>query len=98
MQLADAGDAPVSQSGITITAEIASGPSGATLGNATATTNASGRATFSGLAISGPAGTYVLRFESGSLTPVSSGNIALSAGAAGSLILDDRACDLCRER
>ena len=87
VQLADAGDAPVSQSGVTITAEIASGPGGATLGNATATTNASGRATFSGLAISGPAGTYVLRFESGSLTPVSSGNIVVSAGAAESLTL-----------
>jgi len=61
---------------------IASGPSGASLANATATSNASGRATFSGLAITGGVGTYTIRFESGSLEPVTSAGIDLSAGQA----------------
>ena len=95
VQIADANGAPISQSGTTITVEIASGPSGGALSNATATTNASGRATFSGLTLTGPAGTYVLRFESGSLTPVSSGNIALSAGRRRLAVLDDATRDVC---
>jgi hypothetical protein len=39
------------------------------------------------LAITGEAGTYTLRFESGSLDPVTSANIALSAGAASVLAI-----------
>ena len=81
VQIADAGGAPVAQGGTPITAEIESGPAGARLDNAGTTTNASGLATFSGLAITGPIGTYVLRFVAGSLASVSSGNIVLSAGA-----------------
>src|SRR2546422_160376 len=65
----------------------ASGPAGATLSNATATTVASGAATFSGLAISGTAASYTLRFESGSLTPATSGTITLGAGTATQLTI-----------
>src|SRR2546422_6948122 len=64
----------------------ASGPAGATLTNATATTVGSGAATFSGLAISGTAASYTLRFESGTLTTATSGTITLGAGAAATLV------------
>src|SRR3989449_10693632 len=65
----------------------ASGPAGATLSNATATTLASGAATFSGLAISGTAASYTLRFESGTLTAATSGTITLGAGTATQLTI-----------
>jgi hypothetical protein len=87
IQIADASGAAVSQASTTITAVIASGPSGASLANATATTNASGRATFSGLAITGSVGTYTIRFESGSLDPVTSAGIDLSAGAPSAMVI-----------
>ena len=60
---------------------IASGPSGATLAGASAVTNDAGTATFSGLTITGLTGSYTIRFESGTLTPVTSGTITLGAGA-----------------
>ena len=85
VQVADASGNPVAQGGTTITAVLASGPAGASLTNATATTNPSGLAVFSGLAITGDAGSYTLRFESGSLDPVTSATITLSAAAATSL-------------
>jgi hypothetical protein len=87
IQIADAGGAPIAQGGTTITAVIASGPSGASLANASATSNTSGRATFSGLTITGEVGTYTIRFESGSLDPVTSAGIALGAGEASALTI-----------
>src|SRR5881396_1605795 len=86
LQLRDAAGNPAGGAGLTVTAVIATGPAGATLSNATATTVASGAATFSGLAISGTAGSYTLRFESGPLTPATSSPITLSAGAAATLV------------
>src|SRR5439155_457333 len=86
IQVRDAAGNPVGGAGVPVTAVIASGPAGATLSNATATTLASGAATFSGLAISGTAGSYTLRFESGPLTPATSSPITLSAGAAATLV------------
>jgi hypothetical protein len=71
----------VPQAGATINAVIASGPSGATLAGASAVTNGAGTATFSGLTITGLTGSYTIRFESGTLTPVTSGTITLGAGA-----------------
>ena len=53
LQVQDGAGNPVSQSGTVVTATIASGPAGATLSGATATTGVTGAATFSGLAISG---------------------------------------------
>src|SRR5881396_3010522 len=76
---------PLNQSGTTVTASIASGPSGATLGNATATTGSNGAASFSGLRLSGTAGSYTLRFEASGLATTTSGTISLSAGAVASL-------------
>src|SRR5690242_7751007 len=82
VQMEDASGNPVSQSGILVTATIASGPAGATLSGATATTGAGGAATFSGLAISGPAGSYTLSFGATGLTSAASGAITLGAGTA----------------
>src|SRR5205814_1012477 len=53
LQLRDANGNVVSQAGTTVTAVIATGPTGATLTNAAATTTGSGAATFNGLAVSG---------------------------------------------
>jgi acetyl esterase/lipase/5-hydroxyisourate hydrolase-like protein (transthyretin family) len=79
----DAGDNPVV--GVAVTASIATG--GGTLGGtATATTNASGRATFSGLSISGIVGTRTLLFTSGAAT-ATSGNIQLQPGALDHLVI-----------
>src|SRR5207249_1456650 len=77
----------VGGAGVTVTAVIASGPAGATLSNATATTVGVGAATFTGLAINGAAGSYTLRFESGPLTPATSGTTTLSAGTATQLTI-----------
>ena len=84
VQLADA-DGSVAQQGTVVTAVIASGPSGASLAGSSATTDATGLATFSGLTLSGTVGTYTLRFESGTLAPVSSGSLTLGPGAPASL-------------
>src|SRR2546422_4422627 len=85
VQLRDANGNPVSQSGVVVTATVT--PAGATPTNATATTGATGAATFSGLTLSGSAGSYTLSFGATGLTSVSSGAIALSAGAATQLTL-----------
>src|SRR5207247_600375 len=87
LQVRDAAGNPAGGAGLTVAAVIASGPGGATLTNATATTVASGAATFSGLAITGSAGSYTLRFESGTLSAVTSGTITLSAGTATQLTI-----------
>ena len=86
VQLKDGGGTQFSStSGVVITATIATGPGGATLSNATATTNGSGVATFSGLSINGSVGAYTLNFDSGSLTGATSGTVNVSAGAATTL-------------
>src|SRR5262249_36534771 len=64
-----------------ITATITGSPAGVSfVGTTTATTNASGLATFSGLGLSGPVGNYTLTFTGASLTSATSNSIALSAG------------------
>src|SRR5205807_4769272 len=87
LQLRDASGNAVSQANVTVTAALASGPTGATVTGATATTNASGVATFTGLTITGPVGSYAVGFSSGTLTGVTSGTIALSAGTAAQLTI-----------
>jgi len=84
LQLQDANGNPVSQSGVTVTAVVASGPGG-TLANASATTTGSGAASFSGLTLSGTVGSYTLRFDASGLNSATSSAIALSAGAAATL-------------
>jgi hypothetical protein len=91
VQLADANGNPVLTSGISVLAQIASGPGGATLsGVFTGTTNASGLATFVNLGISGPAGSYTLNFVVPNRDDISgsppSGAINLTAGSASRLV------------
>src|SRR5207302_920918 len=65
---------------------LASGPAGASVTDATASTNPSGVATFTGLTITGPVGSYTLAFTSGTLTGVTSSTVTLSAGPAARLV------------
>ncbi len=81
IQLRDASNAAVSQSGVVVTAAVASG-TGALIGTTTATTSASGLATFTTLGINGT-GAHTLNFTSPSLTTATSGTITVSAAAAG---------------
>jgi len=84
VQLRDAGGNAVAQSGVVVTA---SAP-GATLSNGTATTDGSGVATFSGLALVATVGTYTLRFDAPSLAGVSaSAATVLSAGTASAIAI-----------
>ncbi len=86
LQLEDAAGNAVSQSGVAVTAAIATG--GGTLGGTlSATTNSSGVATFTNLAITGTVGARTLSFAATGLTSVTSGTITLSAGAASQLAL-----------
>src|SRR2546429_4898472 len=83
VQLQDANGNPVSQGGVLVTATPS--PAGATASNNTATTDQNGAATFSSLTLTGTVGSYTLSFGGTGITPVSSGPIALSAGAAASI-------------
>jgi hypothetical protein len=83
VRLRDAVGNPVSQSGVEIEATFGSTPGGSpSLTNATATTDASGVATFSGMVIAGPVGDYTLRFQDAgqTLTAAVSATVTLSAG------------------
>jgi hypothetical protein len=78
LQLRDASNSPVSQSGAVVTATIGSGSGGTLSGTTTATTNASGVAQFTNLALTG-SGTYTLVFTSPGLTAATSATISVSA-------------------
>jgi len=78
-------DTPVS--GINVKAELAV-PGTATLATTlTVTTDGTGLAKFTDLVISGPIGTYNLKFTSGSLTSATSSDISLGAGAPNKLVV-----------
>ena len=79
IRLVDANGNTVPSNSVTVTAALASG-SGA-LGGALTALTTNGVATFSSLALTGSAGSFTINFSSGGLTPVTSGSIALSAGA-----------------
>src|SRR5205814_1917355 len=86
VQLRDGAGNAVSQSGVTVTAVIATG--GGTLGGTlTATTTAGGTASFTNLSISGAAGRGTRSFSATGLTPAVSGTITVGAGAATQLTL-----------
>src|SRR3979409_2572715 len=87
VQLRDANNNDVAQAGSVVTASVAVGPAGATLANATATTTAAGTATFSGLALSGPVGSYRLQMAFDALTPDTTVAITLNPGPATKLVL-----------
>lgn len=78
IQLQDASGNAVLTSGVVVTATLASGTGSLT--NATATTNASGVATFSGLTISGAPGSFTLKFDALPLAAVTSGTVILTVG------------------
>src|SRR5439155_93233 len=86
VQVRDASGNAVSQTGVTVTAAIATG--GGTLsGTLTAATNGSGVASFTNLAITGTTGDRTLSFSATALTPAVSGTITVGAGAATQLTL-----------
>ncbi|HSE50607.1 MAG TPA: Ig-like domain-containing protein [Gemmatimonadales bacterium] len=78
LQLRDAGGTAVAQSGVVVTAAIATG--GGTLGGAlSATTNGSGVAAFTNLSITGSAGDRTLSFSATGLTGTTSGIVSITA-------------------
>lgn len=86
IQLRDAGNAAVAQAGVVITVAISAG--GGTLGGtATATTNASGAATFTNLSISGTVGARTLTFSTSGYTSITA-PVTTSAGAATTIAVD----------
>ncbi len=84
VQIRDGSNNPVSQSGVLVTAAIASG-NGTLGGTVAVTTNASGTATFPNLSIVGTVGAFTLSFSAPDIAPVTSGTIALSAGVPAKL-------------
>jgi hypothetical protein len=81
VQIQDGSGNPVGQAGVTVTAALASG--GGTLGGTvTATTDASGTATFTDLSIGGTEGTRTLSFSASGLAGATSNNISVTAGPA----------------
>jgi uncharacterized protein YjdB len=87
IQLKDASGGNVATPGIVVQAAITAPGTGTLGGTLTATTNASGTATFSNLKITGTVGIRTLTFTSGSLTPATSGNVDLRPGVASQLAL-----------
>jgi adhesin/invasin len=86
VQLQDAFGNAVAQSGVTVTAAIATG-TGTLGGTPTAATDAAGRATFAGLSISGATGAYTLGFTAAGLADAASGTITLAAGNPAALVV-----------
>ncbi|HEU5219185.1 MAG TPA: carboxypeptidase regulatory-like domain-containing protein [Gemmatimonadales bacterium] len=81
--LRDVSGNAVSQSGVQITASLASGPSGGSImGTATVATDGSGAAHYSGLGLNGPSGTYTVGFGASGLATATSGPISLQANTA----------------
>jgi adhesin/invasin len=98
IQLEDQNGNPTPQAGVTVTATISSGPSGS-LTNATATTDGSGQAAFSGLTLTGQVGSYTLAFSApGGLTGVNSNPFAITVGAPAQLAVTTQPSTLARSR
>src|SRR5207249_765018 len=86
VQLRDGAGNAVSQSGVTVTAAIATG--GGTLGGTlTATTTSGGTASFTNLSVTGTVGDRTLSFSATGLTVATSGTITVTAGTATQLTL-----------
>ena len=97
IQLRDAQGNPVLTAGTTVTAGVASGP-GATVTGGSVSTNGLGQAAFSGLTLTGTAGSYTISFSSGSLTGATSGAIILAHGAAAQLTIQSQPAGGCKWR
>ncbi len=88
IQVTDASGNPVNDPGRAVTASLASGPGGASLGGAlTVSTSAGGQASFTNLAITGPTDVYTLRFKAAALDSATSNSVTLGAGAGSKLAL-----------
>jgi hypothetical protein len=85
VQIRDAGNNPVPQAGVVVTATTVSGTGGLT--NGTATTNASGVATFSTLTLTGAGGNVAFRFTSPGLMSGDAGVFTNLTGPAAALSL-----------
>ncbi|HXL07743.1 MAG TPA: Ig-like domain-containing protein, partial [Gemmatimonadales bacterium] len=97
LQVEDTNGNAVATQGVTVTAAIATGPGGAaSVVSNTATTDQSGLATFAGLAISGPTGSYTLTFTAPKLAPLTSGTITLAAGPPAKLAFITQPSDTAR--
>ncbi|HEX7242743.1 MAG TPA: Ig-like domain-containing protein, partial [Longimicrobiaceae bacterium] len=92
IQLQDQYGNAVSQSGVTVTAGIASG-AGALGGTLTAVSNASGVATFTDLTITGTIGDRTLSFSATGLTGATSDTVSVTAGAASRLAVTTQPSD-----
>lgn len=97
IQVTDANGNPTPQPGVTVTATVSSGPTGS-LTNVSATTDASGRAAFSGLTLTGQTGNYTLSFSASGLTGVTSGPFAVTVGAPAQLAVLTQPSTLARSR
>jgi hypothetical protein len=86
IQVTDEVGNPADQPGVAILATLSSGPAG-TLQRASATTNSSGLATFSGLSVTGLVGEYRLSFSAAALAGVASDPISVAAGPPSQLAL-----------
>ncbi len=88
IQLLDAQGNEARQSGVAVQVTIASG--GGSLGGTTSRpTDGDGRAMFTDLSLSGPAGTRTLRFSAGGFAPVTSAGINVSAAPTVTTITSD---------
>ena len=85
IQLQDADGNNTSQSGVDVTASLASG-TGTLGGTTTQATNNNGTATFTDLRITGAAGPYTLRFVAAGTVSVVSGTITIGGSGSGIVI------------
>jgi len=88
VQLLDQRGAPISTAGITITA--VSGRTDVVLSGNTAVTDATGRAIFKTLSLTGIMGDITLTFTAPGLEGITSGNLDLAAGVATKLVSDTK--------
>lgn len=82
VQLQDASNNNVSQSGVSVSVTRVSGDPAVLIAGSPVATDGSGRAIFSALTLTGPADDYVLAFLSAGLTGLTSSDITLAAGGA----------------
>lgn len=97
LQVTDELGNPAPQPGLAITATLLAGPAGE-LQHASATTNASGLATFSDLSLTGLIGDYRLSFSAPTLTGVASDAISVAAGSPSRLALTGSPAPAARSR
>lgn len=86
VQVQDVSGNAVAQVGLSVVASLASG-GGVLVGTKTQLTNGAGAAAFADLQLAGLVGPRTIAFTSGTLTPITSGPIDLTPGAAFQLVL-----------